>query len=191
MDNKQQNEIREVTAIEKGVQYLLLAVIGLYLFLFYVSTIYAVSLRENLAGKDVESLNGLMTGTVEVDVLSILKDHPYGLVFSISGAFIFFVIAYLTHTFLSEGKKIGAGAFLTLNLGGDGLLSYKISEQIHNYKILTRATTNEWQFKTAFETTDFYIILFLGFVAYVLFGLLMNRTFSTKVKIEFEDDDTE
>ena len=191
MNNNKQEEIKEVTAIEKGIQYLLLIVIGLYLFLFYVSTIYAVSLRENLAGKDVESLNGLMTGTVEVDVLSILKDHPFGLILSITSTVIFFVIAYLTHVYLSEGKKIRAGAFLTLNLGFDGLLSYKISEQIHNYKILTRATTAEWQFKTAFQTTDFYIILFLGFVAYVLFGLLMNRTFSTKVKIEFEDDDTE
>lgn len=120
---------------------------------------------------------------------------------------IFLGLGFLIHDNLEKNKlKEKAGkkknywmiiSLLTITFIADAFIGYKISEGIHNNNFLTGVVTKEWRFDMVFIDINFYLVLLLGFVVYVIWGFLLHFVLSHNylkgtpqlVKLEIEQID--
>ena len=141
-----------------------------YLFVFYSSTGYS-------------ALFGLKN---EADVTAaIINPNTYTDAESKGGgvlaAIILFPVIFLGLGFLIHdaiGKKkfgiISLLLFFTFIV--DAIMGYKISEALHNIQFNRGLTSQMWEFKMVFSDINFYLVMMLGFVVYIIWGALLNYT---------------
>ena len=58
----------------------------------------------------------------------------------------------------------------------DAIMGYKISEDLYNLKLMAGQTDLQWNFSKVFTEINFYLILMLGFVVYIIWGFLLHYT---------------
>jgi hypothetical protein len=118
---------------------------------------------------------------------------------------IFLGLGFLIHDSLEKNKKLADdnkpkqyGVIITLlliTLIADAFIGYKISEGVHNNEFNAGRTDELWKFNMIFSDINFYLVLILGFVVYVIWGFLLNyvlshpylKTESEKVKLMIEN----
>jgi hypothetical protein len=84
---------------------------------------------------------------------------------------------------------------LLITLIADAFIGYKISEGVHNNEFNAGRTDELWRFSLIFSDINFYLVLILGFVVYVIWGFLLNyvlshpylKTESEKIKLMIEN----
>ena len=168
----------------------------LYLFVFYSSSGYSA-----FYGIKPGSL-----GFINPNVFADAQNKGGGVIaLIILFPVIFLGLGFLIHNSLETNKKlISKGepksyvliiSLLIITLIADIFIGYKISQGVHTNEFNAGLTNDTWKFKMIFEDINFYLVLVLGFVVYVIWGFLLNyvlshsylKTESEKVKLMIEN----
>ncbi len=95
-------------------------------------------------------------------------------VFIITIPFTFMGLGYLVHMFSKEGRLGGVkvAGLLIITFIFDSILAYQIEKKIYN--IEKTPNSPEFNFFIAFQEPEFWIIIFGGFIVYVIWGLVFD-----------------
>lgn len=163
-----------------------------YLFTFYSSSGYA-------------ALYGVKEGTISWISNPFAEISGGSIAIVILFPVIFLGLGFLIHDALEKNKKLVSQnkpqRFLTISLLlfitliADAFIGYKISQGVHNNEFNAGLIQEQWQYTMVFSDINFYIVLLLGFVVYVIWGFLLNfvlshsylKTESEKIKILLEN----
>lgn len=151
----------------------------LYLFVFYSSSGYSA-----FYGIKKGSL-GFINPNVFIDA----KNKGGGVVALIMlFPVIFLGLGFLIHDSIETNKKLSnqnkprkftlITLLLLITLIADIFIGYKISQGVHVNEFNAGLTNEPWNFQMVLTDINFYLVLVLGFVVYVIWGLLLNYVFS-------------
>ena len=173
---------KESTTQSSYISYFIGTVItillSLYLFLFYSST-------GSSALYGIEHLND---GFFNPDVISIAQNRGgSALAFVLLFPIIFLAAGFVLHIALEKNKaeKRNIKSLLTiflillLTLIADSIIGYKIAKGLHNLSYQEGLIDLPWTFEMIYSDINFYLVLLLGFVVYIIWGFLLNYVLST------------
>ncbi|RZK68243.1 MAG: hypothetical protein EOO95_00335 [Pedobacter sp.] len=168
----------------------------MYLFVFYSSSGYSA-----FYGVKPGSL-----GFINPNVFSDAINKGGGVIaLIILFPVIFLAMGFYIHVAIENNKKLNAEnkpskfaiitSLLIITLIADIFIGYKISQGVHTNEFNAGLTNETWKFKMIFSDINFYLVLVLGFVVYVVWGFLLNfvlshsylKTESEKVKLMIEN----
>lgn len=150
---------------------ILLLPITIYLFVFYISASYSAMFKvfdnDSLSAAifDAQSLNNAMKASWLEGVLVITIP------------FVFLGLGYIIHM-ITKGKGFKNSARLValflVTFLFDALLAYQIEKKIYDFnKTIDSAPYN---LKIALGEAEFWMIIFAGFVVYLIWGLVFDLT---------------
>lgn len=155
----------------------ILAVLTLYLFLFYVSAIYNAFLFDPAKAAE----EGLRTGReLSVTIFNgeaFQKAWASGLMtfaFVGSAPSIVLGLGFLIHHFQRVKRNIVVWVIVAVTLLFDILIAYEIVAQIHRIKVLTGEVTGDYTVATMAQSAEFWIIVMAGFVVYIIWGFILQ-----------------
>jgi len=171
----------------------------LYLLVFYSSSGYSA-----FYGIKKGSL-----GFINPDVFTDAMNKGGGVIaIIILFPVIFLGLGFLIHDALDTNKKLVAankpqkflliGLLLFVTFIADAFIGYKISQGVHTNEFNSGLTTETWKFDMIYSDINFYLVLILGFVVYVIWGFLLHfvlshsylKTESEKIKLLVENINT-
>jgi hypothetical protein len=136
-----------------------------YLCVFYSSTAYSTFFRE--FGTDTSVIEAMF------DSNSIAHAWNQGFV-AISVVllfpFVFLALGYLLHVFHKKWMKVIP--LLSVAMIFDIILAYKIDQNI--YDVNKTLMTADFNFNIALQSFSFWLIIFSGFIIYLVWGFLFN-----------------
>jgi hypothetical protein len=153
-----------------SINLIILVMLTGYLFFFYVSAAYKAlyvdlqKIADNLA-------QGLGTGSImpQPNELSEAIRYNY-LLFLVP--FVFYAFGWAFHVIMEMKQKIRVlyiGLLIAVTFTVDFLLALIISNNTENAKDLMGLATTHWT-----SSPTFYIILFLGFLVYIIWSILLD-----------------
>jgi hypothetical protein len=155
----------------------ILALVTVYLFLFYVSAIYNAFLFD----PTTSAAEGLRTGReLSVTIFNgaaFQKAWSSGLMtflFLCTAPSIVVGLGFLIHHFSKEKKQKRIPVVMAITFFFDLLLAYQIVYQIDRIKVLTGESTAPWSMRVLVSSPEFWIILLAGFVVYVMWGMILQ-----------------
>jgi hypothetical protein len=185
---KQQDEIKDrksdtAESINIGLQLFGLVVLLLFLYVFYASVGYSV-LHE---AKHISS--AILNPNVFAEAAR-QGGAAIAIVYLIPALIL--VFGLLIHWFLGkitkekEKKKkvqwiILLVAFILAAFCFDAIAGYKISQNAHNALVDNGLEKELWHFSLVFKDINFYVVLILGFVAYLAWGILLHAFISNPI----------
>ena len=155
----------------------ILILLTLYLINFYASVLYNAFLLNPITYASETELSDAVTSSVTIVNLTafekVFAEYGWiGLIFLISGTFIFISLGFLMHWFTQGRHYWALASVYAFTFLLDAFLAYEVVRKIHT--IDTIMTGVKWKFSMAFHNPDFYIILLAGFGMYVAWGLLFK-----------------
>ncbi len=154
-----------------SLNFFILAMLSIYLFFFYVSATYKAlyvdfeGIAESIAAG--EGTGSIMPGPYE---LGQALQYNY-LLFVVP--FVFYAFGWAFHVLLelkNQFKFVFLGMLIAVTFTVDFLLAMIISNNTENAKELMGLGTASWS-----QSPSFYIILFLGFLVYVIWSILLEK----------------
>ncbi len=162
----------------------------LYLFVFYSSSGYSFfyGIKEG------------ETGFINTEVFSDALNKGGGvLALILLFPVIFLGLGFLIHNTLEknklrkkEGKNPEYGVIaglVFLTLVADMFIGYKIAKGVHQNEFNAGITQTEWETSMAFQDVNFYLVLLLGFIVYLIWGVLLHYVLSHP-QLKSEDERT-
>ncbi|SNB30994.1 membrane hypothetical protein [Flavobacterium psychrophilum] len=151
----------------------------MYLFVFYSSSGYSA-----FYGIKQGSL-----GFINPNVFSDAINRGGGVIaLIVLFPVIFLGLGFLIHDSLETNKKLVLEkkpktfsviiTLLFITLIADMFIGYKISEGVHTNVFNSGGTDKMWEFSMIFSDINFYLVIVLGFVVYVIWGFLLNYVLS-------------
>jgi hypothetical protein len=169
-EDKDKLKRESFSPVKFGINFFILAMLSVYLFFFYVSATYKAlyvdfeGIAESLA--QGEGTGSIMPGPAE---LAAALQYNY-LLFVVP--FVFYAFGWAFHIILELENKFKL-VFLSLLIGVtfvvDFLLAMIINNNTENAKALMGLPAIHWS-----ESPSFYIILFLGFLVYIIWSILLD-----------------
>ncbi len=136
-----------------------------YLFVFYSSSGYSA-----FYGVKQGSL-----GFINPNVFAEAKNKGGGVIaLIVLFPVIFLGMGFLIHDALSKRKYLFIMCLLVFTLIADAIIGYKIAQGVHNNEFNADLTADQWQFHMVFSEINFYLVLVLGFVVYLIWGALLH-----------------
>ena len=136
-----------------------------YLFVFYSSSGYSA-----FYGVKQGSL-----GFINPNVFTEAKNKGGGVIaLIILFPVIFLGMGFLIHDALSKRKYLFIAGLLVFTLLADAIIGYKIAQGVHNNEFNADLTKEQWVFRMVFSDINFYLVLALGFVVYIIWGALLH-----------------
>lgn len=143
----------------------IVVLLTLYLFVFYSSSGYSA-----FYGVKQGSL-----GFINPNVFAEAQNKGGGLLaMIILFPVIFLGLGFLIHDALEKQKYLFITGLLGFTLITDAIIGYKISQSIHNNEFNAGLTNDLWQFNMIYSDINFYLVIALGFVVYVIWGALLH-----------------
>jgi hypothetical protein len=153
----------------------ILALLTIYLWIFYTSASYSAFFREFKAD-DINVANSIF------DPGAIRHAWDKGapaLVLVVTMPFIFLGLGILMHKFLEEkhwGKWIKLSLVIIITFFFDFIIAYEIVKKIYDLQALNSLEElPPYRFSMAFSDINFWLIIFAGFVTYLIWGLLFEK----------------
>jgi hypothetical protein len=87
---------------------------------------------------------------------------------------IFLGMGFLIHDALAKKKYAFIIGLLCFTFIADGIIGYKIAQGIHDNAFNAALTKDQWDFHMVFSDINFYLVLALGFVVYMIWGALLH-----------------
>ena len=163
---------------------LILIAVTLYLFVFYSSASYAAFFKSF-------GLNDLGVASSIFDAQAITKAYHDGfteLILIISMPFVFIGIGFLIHQFNKEegiGKYFKLLLLMVITFAFDAILAYEITEKIYNIKAGNSfQEMQSYNLDFAFHSVNFWLIIFAGFVVYLVWGAVFDFVMDTHDKLD-------
>lgn len=163
----------------------ILALLTVYLFIFYSSASYSAFFKEfkpddAVVTKAIFDANALKNA---------LNDGITELIFILTIPFVFIALGYLIHKF-QEGKGLAKyikiAALLVITFAFDSIIAYEITEKIYNIKKESDLTGSipDFSFGLAFASVSFWLIIFAGFVVYLIWGFVFDFVMESHSKLD-------
>lgn len=149
---------------------ILLTFLTIYIFIFYVSTSFSAFFRT--FDPSTELFGGMFYPQALQDAYNE-SALEFGFIIFIPS--VFFGLGYLIHIFMH--KKSIANVFKVILLFittfiFDALLAYLIDEKLYNLK--KTFEDPDFSISVAFTSPSFWVIIFAGFVSYIIWGLVFD-----------------
>ncbi len=149
---------------------LFLLPLSAYILIFYISTSYSAFFRT------FDPSTSLFQGMFYPKALS--KAYTDGLLelgFVLFIPFVFFALGYLIHMFQENKGLINVFkiiALFVITFLFDSILAYLIDEKLYNLN--KTFDSPEFSVAIAFQSVGFWLIIFAGFVSYIVWGLVFD-----------------
>lgn len=157
-----------------NVYKFLIPAIVLYLFFFYTSVVFSAFFREVNIAKDTIFNSIFYPRAIEESFSLGLQSAAVTLLSPI----VFLVIAVIMHKINVKNnpkKSLRLSSLILLVFSLDALLAYHISERLHNAKMLNSfEKIAGYSFGSALTDLNFWLIIFFGFVVYLILGILLS-----------------
>ena len=151
-----------------GISFLL--PLAAYIFVFYISTSFSAFFREFDPGIS------LFQGMFDPQALSkASKGGLLELCFILFIPFVFFALGYLIHMFQEKKgleSKFKIIVLFIITFLFDAILAYLIDEKLYNLN--KTFNSEEFNISVAFQSVSFWVIIFAGFVSYIVWGLVFD-----------------
>jgi hypothetical protein len=148
----------------------LLLPLTVYILIFYISTSYSAFFRT------FDPSTSLFQGIFYPKALSqAYKDGLLELGFVLFIPFVFFALGYLIHMFQSKKGIVNTLKIATLfviTFLFDSILAYLIEEKLYNLN--KTFDSPDFNIPIAFQSVGFWLIIFAGFVSYIVWGLVFD-----------------
>lgn len=157
---------------------LFLLALSVYIFIFYISTSYSAFF------KDFSPNSSLFNGVFEANALAkAFQDGALELGFVLFIPFVFFSLGYLIHMFWERKSTINyikVAGLLVITFLFDSIMAYLIDEKVYNlYKTLDDP---KFTIALALQNVNFWLIIFAGFVSYIVWGLVFDMVMTENGK---------
>lgn len=145
--------------------------LAIYLFVFYSSASFSAFFGNN-------DITGAGEAILDSHCFAEAINNGVGqLLFILLMPVIFLGLGFLIHQF-GEAEKgwtkyVKIGSLYIVTFIFDALLAFEISQKVYNYTVLDQTP---YSVSMAFNSVDFWIVIFSGFVAYVIWGLVFDFT---------------
>ncbi|MEB8328641.1 hypothetical protein OO009_04675 [Flavobacteriaceae bacterium KMM 6897] len=161
----------------------ILFALTIYLFIFYSSASFSAFFKEF-------SLNEIGVASSIFDPNAISRAYQDGvteLILIISMPFVFIGLGFLIHKFQEKtgfGKFFKIGILILITFVFDAILAYEITEKIYNIRAENSfANMDPYNFNMAFQSVNFWLIIFAGFIVYLIWGVVFDFTIESYDKI--------
>lgn len=173
--------------IELVFANILVFFVGLYLYFFYFNVGYNAILASPLKA------SGIATGR-DLMATAIFAPSAFGEASQAGGAFVallllpfvFIAFGFGAHVLVNLKNWAGLAMVLGLTLAFDTLLALEIVKKIHEAEFLLGNVTVHWHNGLAFSNITFYLIIFMGFLVYLIWGLLLRYALTTWDKLKHD-----
>jgi peptidoglycan hydrolase CwlO-like protein len=174
----------KISKVSFIIGLLILVALTIYLFIFYSSASYSAFFKEF-------TLNqlGIANSIFDPKALSnALKDGTTELILIISMPFVFIGLGFLIHKFQEQkgvSKFFKIAVLMLVTFIFDTILAYGITSKIYN--ILASNSFKDmppYTLQMAFEDKEFWLIIFAGFIVYVIWGFVFDFTMETYDKLD-------
>ena len=161
----------------------ILVPLTLYLFLFYSSTAYSAFFKE------IDYTQALGSHMFDAQALfsSWQQSWTAGL-FVLLITFIFMALGFILHQFsLQEGcvKYIKVACVIIITFVFDTLLAFMIAKNMYDAESLTIIESRPaYTLSMAFVDVRFWVVIFCGFLAYIIWGLLFGFVMESYNKLD-------
>ncbi len=180
---------REITDVQQGIVNkektirlnfiigtLITAFLTIYLFIFYSSTAYSAFFRNFDVSDNVQE--AMFDGNAIFDAFSSSFFQGCFILFM---PVIFLGLGYVAYSLSVSSSGLGKyakiGLLYLLTFAFDFLLAYKISWSFYDLSAaLSLSEIPPFSIGIAFQDMDFWIVIFCGFVSYVIWGLVFSFT---------------
>lgn len=162
----------------------ILVFLTIYLFIFYSSASYSSFFKE-FALSEI----GIANSIFDAQALSkAYKDGFTELILLVTIPAVFLGLGYLIH---KSSEKKGArkylfiGSLIFVTFIFDAIIAYEICEKIYNIK-KTNSFQNipDYSLSIATQSINFWLIIFAGFVVYLIWGLVFDFTIEAHEKLD-------
>ncbi len=174
----------EFSSLGFSIGSILLALLSVYLFIFYSSSVHSAFIK---------NLGEVLQSTTLTDDVSILfntifdpaaiadarKSSASALIMTILSPALFIAMGLLLHV-MSTKKKYQTYRFLRITallsfvFFADAVIAYKITQGIYDAKFLAGLVEERWKFSMVWEDVNFYLVLIAGFAGYIIWGVLLD-----------------
>ncbi|MBW8684349.1 coiled-coil domain-containing protein [Chitinophaga rhizophila] len=162
----------------------ILASLTLYLFVFYSSASYSTFFKEFTLTNV-----GVVKSIFDAKALSqSLKDGVTELMLIITIPSVFLGLGYLIHKLQEEqnmSKYFKIGLLISVTFIFDAILAYEITEKI--YEIVRKGSIDdmpEYSILLAMRAINFWLIIFAGFVVYLIWGFVFDFVLAAHAKMD-------
>lgn len=165
-----------------------------YLFVFYSSASYSTFFKEFSL-----SQIGIANSIFDAKALTnALRDGAMELVLIMTIPFVFLGLGYLIHKLQEEKgsrKVIKIGTLVLVTFLFDAIMAYEITEKIYNIrKQNSFGDLPEFSISMAFSSINFWLIIFAGFIVYLIWGFVLDFVLEAlgkldKVKVALKEKD--
>lgn len=156
-----------------------------YLWIFYTSASYSAFFREFKAD-DINVANSIF------DATAISKAYLAGtpaFILVVSMPFVFLALGYLIHKILeqtSNWKYLQLTALVLVTFGFDYIIAYEIVKKIYDLQTVMTIDENRaaYSFTQAIHDINFWLIIFAGFITYLIWGFLFEKLMAEYEKFD-------
>lgn len=168
--NKEQLKAESFSVVKFSLNLFILAMLSIYLFFFYVSATHK-ALYVDFEGIAESIAQGEGTGSIMPGPYELAEALQYNYLLLVV-PFVFYAFGWAFHVMLEMKTKMKF-VFLSLLIGVtfvvDFLLAMIINNNIENAKALMGLPAVSWS-----QSPSFYIVLFLGFLVYIIWSVLLD-----------------
>lgn len=162
----------------------ILLFLTLYLFIFYSSASYSAFFKEF-------SLNSIGVADSIFDPQALSKSFNDGfseLLLILTIPFVFLGLGYLIHKFQEQTswtKYLKIVFLIIVTFIFDSILAFEITEKIYNIRAENSfEEMPEYTIAMAFQSVNFWLIIFAGFLVYLIWGFVFDFVMEAYAKLD-------
>lgn len=167
--------INKPEKIKFSLGFVILAILTLYLIIFYSSTFYSAFFK---------SFDGdISVGAAMFDSQSLpnaFRDGLGELLFILCAPIIFMGLGFSLHFFAQQKTWAGylkATSVILVTFIFDCILAYLIAKKIYNIEILTKlGEFPDFNVGMALKDENVWAVIFCGFIVYIIWGIVFDMT---------------
>ena len=177
-------EINKDAKVKMRIGLCILVPLTFYLFLFYSSTFYSAFFKNWSEGGD------LMSAMFDGQALShAYADGIMELPFCLFAPVIFLGLGFSLHYMSKQQgrlKYFKMAAIVCVTFVFDILLAYTIGKHLFEMEVLmgTKPLGNTYGFADAMVDPNLWIVIFCGFIVYIIWGIVFDMTMSAYDKLD-------
>lgn len=163
----------------------ILALLTVYLFIFYSSASFSAFFRE------FTLYSGVMDSIFDSNALSkSLNNGMAALIFILTIPSVFFGMGFLVHRLMEKNEKsffrfLKIAPFVIVTFIFDGILAYVIEKKIYDVaQINSFQDLPDFTLSMAFQSSGFWLIIFAGFVTSLIWGCTLHFTMEAYAKLD-------
>jgi hypothetical protein len=169
-------KLRNVKTSKLGfyIGVLILAALSVYLWIFYSSAIYSAFFREIDSTTNLKNI--LFNSVFYPNAISDAFSRGItALMFTSFSPVLFLALGYLIYKFGETKERLKMIAIVSTTFIFDCIIAYEISNKIYDVKAQnTFANMAPYELINAIKDVNFYAIIFLGFLAYIIWGIVLS-----------------